>query len=418
MLSILFFTVSLFTISFVPFANAATNLHTVTASSSIPLGPLDLLVDYTLELDVSTPSEVTAGNSDKITVSPRTGQLLFSIMVEGQQYGPFPFDMILGTKTDIDVGIPLITLFVKPVISIQPHVTGPAQISPQYVMMDSMTPKEFSVYVEDDIGSYDSVSIKFPVNLNVEVGATVGILFLTEDFSKTLTIPMNPPFSESFDIKNYYDTDLSLQVRVGSSPDSINVNPTLSYDGGNLLSSSVSINVDGVYKTKVDSNQWSNNIQVGGGKHNVQAFFSKMTDPSNRAIIYQSSNSGIQSIVTSSPSAISIPSFDSTDDLTLLIILGIAAAAAVGVIIPLILRNKKRSGAQPVQNLNSSTPVQTLQVCNNCGSAITRGGKFCKKCGTSTVIKTDETQLWVCPQCGTTVTQGSKFCKKCGKPYI
>jgi len=414
----LFLTVSLFTISFVPFTDAATNTQTVTASSSIPLGPLDLLVDYTLELDISTPSEVTAGNSDKITVSPRTGQLLFSIMVEGQQYGPFPFDMILGTKTDIDVGIPLITLFVKPVISIQPQVTGPAQISPQYVIMDSMTSKEFTVYVDDTIGNHDSVSIYFPVNLDVEVGATVGISFLTKDFSETLTIPMNPTFSESFDIKKYYDTDLSLQVRKGSSLGSINVNPTLSYDGGNSLSSSVSINVDGVYKTKVDSNQWSSNIQVDGGPHNVQAFFSEMIDPSNRAIIYQSSNSGIQSIVTSSPSAISIPSFDSIDDQTLLIILVIVAAAATGIIIPLILRNKKRSGAKQVQNLNPNAPVQTLQVCNNCGSAITRGSKFCKKCGTSTVIKTDETQLWVCPQCGTTVTQGSKFCKKCGKPYI
>ena len=418
MLSVLFFTVSLFTISFVPFANAATNIHTVTASSTIPLGQYDLKVDYSLELDVSTPSEVTAGNSDKITVSPRTGQLLFSIMVEGQQYGPFPFDMILGTKTDIDVGIPLITLFVKPVISIQPQVTGPAQISPQYVIMDSMTSKEFSVYVEDDIGSYDSVDISFPVNLNVEVGATVGISFLTKDFSKTLTIPMNPIFSESFDIKKYYDTNLSLEGLKGSSPGSINVNPTLSYDGGNPLPASISINVDGVYKTKVDSNQWSSDIQVGGGKHNVQAFFSKMTDPSNRAIIYQSSNSGIEIIEASSPSAFSIPSFDSTEDPTLLIILGIAAAAATGIIIPLILRNKKRSGAKQVQNLNPNAPVQTLQVCNNCGSAITRGSKFCKKCGTSTVIKTDETQLWVCPQCGTTVTQGSKFCKKCGKPYI
>lgn len=399
-----------------PFANAATNIHTVTASSSIPLGPLDLLVDYTLELDISTPSEVTAGNSDKITVSPRTGQLLFSIMVEGQQYGPFPFDMILGTKTDIDVGIPLITLFAKPIISIQPQVTGPAQILPQSVTIDSMTSKEFTVYVDDTIGNHDSVSIYFPVNLDVEVGATVGISFLTKDFSKTLTIPMNPIFSESFDIKKYYDTDLSLQVREG--PGLINVNPTLSYDGGNSLSSSVSINVDGVYKTKVDSNQWSSNIQVDGGPHNVQAFFSEMIDPSNRAIIYQSSTSGIHKIEVSSPFAVSIPSFDSIDDQTLLIILVIVVAAAVGVIIPLILRNKKKSGAKQVQNLNPNAPVQTLQVCNNCGSAITRGSKFCKKCGTSTVIKTDETQLWVCPQCGTTVTQGSKFCKKCGKPYI
>ena len=418
MLSVLFFTVSLFTISFVPFANAVTNIHTLTASSSIPLGPLDLLVDYTLELDVSTPSEVTAGNSDKITVSPRTGQLLFSIMVEGQQYGPFPFDMILGTKTDIDVGIPLITLFVKPVISIQPQVTGPAQILPQSVTMDSMTSQEFTVYVDDTIGNHDSVSIYFPVTLNVEVGATVGALFFTQDFSKTLTIPMTPPFSESFDIKKYYDTNLSLEVRKDSRPGSINVKPTLSYDGGNPLTGLVSINVDGVHKTKVDSNQWSSGIQVDGGWHNVQAFFSEMIDPSNRAIIYQSSNSGIEKIEASSPSAISIPSFDSIDDQTLLIILVIVAAAAAGIIIPLILRNKKRSGAKQIQHLPPNVPVQTSEVCNNCGSAITRGSKFCRKCGTTTVIKIDETQLWVCPQCGTTVTQGSKFCGKCGKPYI
>ena len=418
MLPVLFFASSLFAIFFVPFADAATNTQTVTASSSIPLGPLNLMVDYTLELDVSTPSEVIAGNSDKITVSPRTGQLLFTITYGGSQIGPLPYDMILGKKTDIDLGLVVVKLFAKPTISIQPQVTGPADISPKRVLMDSMTSKEFTVYVHDNIRNHDLVSIHFPVNLNVEVGATFGISILTKDISKTLTIPMNPIFSESFDIKKYYDTNLSLEGLKGSSPGSINVNPTLSYDGGNPLPASISINVDGVYKTKVDSNQWSSDIQVGGGKHNVQAFFSKMTDPSNRAIIYQSSNSGIEIIEASSPSAFSIPSFDSTEDPTLLIILVIAAAAAVGVIIPLILRNKKRSGAQPVQNLNSSTPVQTLQVCNNCGSAITRGSKFCKKCGTSTVIKTDETQLWVCPQCGTTVTQGSKFCKKCGKPYI
>ena len=88
MLPVLFFASSLFAIFFVPFADAATNTQTVTASSSILLGPLNLMVDYTLELDVSTPSEVIAGNSDKITVSPRTGQLLFTITYGGSQIGP------------------------------------------------------------------------------------------------------------------------------------------------------------------------------------------------------------------------------------------------------------------------------------------------------------------------------------------
>jgi len=100
---------------------------------------------------------------------------------------------------------------------------------------------------------------------------------LTEAPSSTSSSTSQPTRS-----KTYYDTRLSLTISDGSSQGHIKVLPTLTYGSGSKLGTSdISIYVDGNYKTKVSSNQWSSNIFAGSGSHTIKASVSELTDSSD-----------------------------------------------------------------------------------------------------------------------------------------
>lgn len=51
------------------------------------------------------------------------------------------------------------------------------------------------------------------------------------------------------------------------------------------------------------------------------------------------------------------------------------------------------------------------RFCNQCGTALKEGAKFCPKCG---AVLTSPAAAKFCAKCGTAFKAGEKFCKKCG----
>jgi len=187
----------------------------------------------------------------------------------------------------------------------------------------------------------------------------------------------------------YHSTFLSLQVQDSSSQGYIKVEPTLTYDSGSKLSNNnVSIYVDGNYKTKVSSNQWSSNIYAGSGSHTIKASVIEMTSSTNNLIKYKASSdtktffvkaaSSVGSTSTPNP----IPSNASFPTESVIVVI-VIVAVVVGIGIALSKRKKTAPliASQPAK-------VQTTS---------------------------DDTQFWVCPNCGRDLQMksGRQFCPSC-----
>lgn len=85
-----------------------------------------------------------------------------------------------------------------------------------------------------------------------------------------------------------YVTQLSLEVKSGSSYGSVRVKPSITYNSGDPLPTSlIQILVDGNFKKRVSSNKWSGDISVDSGKHKIEAYFPKSAVPSD-SVVYLS----------------------------------------------------------------------------------------------------------------------------------
>jgi hypothetical protein len=206
----------------------------------------------------------------------------------------------------------------------------------------------------------------------------------------------------------YHNTNLSLQVKDGSSFGYIQVDPALTYDSGNTLStSSIAINVDGANKGTVSSNQWSGDIYVGAGSHNIQASFSQSTDSKDSSIIYRSSsNFASYTVVIQSPTQ---PSNNPNNN-------------NLPINNPNIISTNSNSG---IPNLNFPTIPLTIGlvavgVGTTAAFAIRRKKTISKarppigKTPFSTP-GTDDTQFYGCPNCGrdTSFKYGKQYCDNC-----
>jgi len=206
-------------------------------------------------------------------------------------------------------------------------------------------------------------------------------------------------------ILSYRSTFLSLQVQDGTNQGYIKVKPTLTYGSGSKLDADVSIYVDGTYKTKVASNQWSSNIYAGSGSHTIRALIGEMPNIFDNSIRYRASSdlvdyfvkaasivgsgsSGVSSgsgSVSSGPSSMG-SSVTSNESFPIeYVVVAVAIAATVGIGIALSRRKK----VAPVISV-SPAKVQTPQT-------------------------QDDTQFWVCPHCGgdTQYRNGKQFCPSC-----
>ncbi len=187
----------------------------------------------------------------------------------------------------------------------------------------------------------------------------------------------------------YYDTSLSLRVADGSSQGNIKVYPELTYGSGDPLSTSdVEIFVDGNYKTKLSSNQWSNDIWAGSGSHTIKASVAESYDSSDSSIKFKAV-SYTETFVVQTASGVSSNTSDQVFPIEYVIAV-IAIAAIAGLVIAL---SKRKKATPKVIVSPAKTPSPFAP------QAITQ----------------DDTQFWVCPHCGgdTQYRSGKQYCSKC-----
>jgi len=261
-------------------------------------------MDYTLNFEVGKPSFIEAGTTNKISLSPRSGFLTTTFVLDGDVLHVAKNDLPLGSTSTMK--IPLTggvgEAFGRPSIATVLQVDGPAQVSSDIVMFESMITKDFQIYVENEIGAYNSVTIAFPMVIVLEIGATLDFFITDYELgSESIQIEVEYVIIENIPLKKYYDTRISLQAADGSRYGYAKVFPRLTTTSGQeIQSSNISIYVDGKYATKVRANSWSSDIYTDSGGHNIEARFSETTSSSNSAIIYKAS-SQMQSFNVKSP---------------------------------------------------------------------------------------------------------------------
>jgi len=274
-------------------------------SENIPiLGTLEVYMDYTIIFELGKPSLIEAGTTNKITLSPRSGVLTTTFVLDGDVIHVEKNDLSLGSTKTIKLPYTggVIEVFGKPTMATALLADGPAQVSSNIVMFDSMSRQEFQIYVENEIGNYNSVAIGFPFVIVLEIGATLD--FFIRDYelgSESTTIEVEDYIIENIPLRKFYDTRISLQINDGSRYGYAKVYPQLTTTAGQTIQSSdISIYVDGKYTKKARANSWSSDIYTDSGRHNIEARFSETTSSSNSAIIYKPS-SQMQSFNVKSP---------------------------------------------------------------------------------------------------------------------
>jgi hypothetical protein len=245
------------------------------------------------------------------------------------------------------------------------------------VYKTSVIPNQLSGDITVGYGHYSvyAESPRFTVNSNGET--------YTEATSGTRDITLE-------EAKITHTTNLSIDLKQGSSSGSIKVYPTLTYDSGTTMPSYsingkenyIDIYVNGVYKTSVIPNQLSGDITVGYGHHTVYAESPRLSITSSGET-YSGATSNTESIdlqiVTPPPSA----STSTAIDPTIFIILGAVAAIGVGVGVAMMKRKKPRVVLQNPYSPPVTKPDNTMFFgCPTCGHniQIVSGRQYCPNC--------------------------------------
>ena len=314
--------VGIFLVSINDVAAQTYRTHNITVSGEIfavkipVLGTLRIIMEYSIDFEIQKPSSIEAGNSATVSIIPRTGTLYTTGFLGNSDLGTITSRMDLGQRKSIPIVGAFgadIHVFVLPTANIQSSVIGPATISPRSANMDSIRVQDFQVRVQDNIGTSNQIQIKFPVTLYIDASGGIGYILGDLDLD-----PVSIPFTaktltETISIYKNYNTQSSLQVSDGSRSGYIKVYPKLTYDYGNSLSKTVAIYVDGAYKTTVSSNQWSGDINVGSGSHNIQAKFSESRSSNNNAITFLESQSNLERFNVKSPPSTQTPQTPKSD---------------------------------------------------------------------------------------------------------
>ncbi len=274
-------------------------------SENIPIiGTLEVYMDYTIIFELRKPALIEAGTTNKITLSPRSGVLTTTFVLDGDVIHTEKNDLPLGsTKTmKLPYAGGLIEVFGRPIMTTALQTDDPAQASSNVVVFDSMSTQDFQIYVEDEIGNYNSVAIVFPFDIVLEIGGNLDFYVAEiELVNEQIQIQVEDYIIENIPLRKYYDTRISLQVADGSRYGYAKVYPQLTTTSGQTIQPlDISIYVDGKYAIKVRANSWSSDINTDSGRHNIEARFSETTSSSNSAIIYKAS-SQMQSFNVKSP---------------------------------------------------------------------------------------------------------------------
>ena len=249
-------------------------------------------MDYSLDFEVRKPSFIEAGKTETITLSPRGGVLTTTFFLNNDMVKTIQRDLPLGSKVTMSIPYTFVgEIFGRPTLLVGLAVMGPASPS-DYVRVDSMSAINFPVRVNNEIGSSSSVTVFFPMRIDLSIGGAINLIF--EDIpivSTTIPITVDSEITETIPLRKYYTTSTSLQIKDASRAGSIQVYPTVTASSGQSISSSnISIYVDGEYKRNVNTKSWSSEIHTGSGQHNIEAKFPETKSTSNNAIIYKSSS--------------------------------------------------------------------------------------------------------------------------------
>ena len=275
-------------------------------SVDIPVvGTISAVMKYDLDFEIIKPNKIQSGQSDYISLSPKRGTLTTSFYHNGNYQESITRDIPLGTTNTMPIpGTFVGQIFVKPTLVVLPQISGPGSTTiTKPAEINSMTTQRFTISTNNQIGSYDSITVSFPMGVILNFGGKIN-LYITEYtiLEEKLGIEIKSIISEKILLEKFITTNLSISVKDGSKIGYVKVNPTVTDSSGSQITSqSISINVDGMYKTKISSNQWSQDIYTKSGTHNIAAEFPQTTSSSNKAIIYKKSNDMEKFTVKSPP---------------------------------------------------------------------------------------------------------------------
>jgi len=284
--------------------------HSVSASEEmfsvdIPIvGTISAKMKYDLDFEIIKPNKIQAGGSDYISLSPKRGTLTTSFYLNGNFQESIVKDIPLGSTTTMPIpGTFVGQIFAKPTLVVAPQVSGPGSTSiTKYVEINSMTTERFLINVNNQIGNSDSITVSFPMGIILNFGGKIN-LYITDYtiLEEQLGIEIKPTISEKIPLEKFVNTNTSIDVKDGSKIGYIKINPKVTDSSGRQITSqSISIFIDGMYKTKIRTNQWSQDIYTKSGTHNIEAEFPQTTSSSNKAIIYKNSID-VESFTVKSP---------------------------------------------------------------------------------------------------------------------
>ena len=252
-------------------------------------------MDYSLDFEVRKPSFIEAGKTETITLSPRSGVLTTTFFLNNDVITTIHRDLPLGSKATIPIPATfgLGEVFGRPTLVTALGVKGGQPVSPSgLVRLDTMSTMDFPIHVDNEIGNYNSVTVGFPMRIDLSIGGNLNLVLTNIPIvATTIPIDVDSVITETIPLRKYYTTSTSLQIKDTSRAGSIQVYPTVTASSGQSIpSSNISIYVDGEYKRKVNTKSWSSEIHTGSGQHNIEAKFPETKSSSNNAIIYKSSS--------------------------------------------------------------------------------------------------------------------------------
>ena len=233
------------------------------ATEIISLGPLEIELIYSMDIDITLPQKITVGTPEEVRITPSQGKLDTTFFFNGESYGPYSNPIKLGEVKDLAIDLPILNVYAKPEVTAYPKVSGPAIISPSLIQYNSTTTKSALISINDEIGTSNQINLEIPFTLFLEVGAELDVLIVSETYPvETYEIKKFVTFSNDIPIEKLVLSTMSLEVE-DTKEEYIKVKPNVSTDMGNLYDYSVNIYVDDDLKQTVNSSRWSEGPTAG-----------------------------------------------------------------------------------------------------------------------------------------------------------
>ena len=271
-------------------------------SQFIPLyGTFSVQMEYSIPLEIHSTEMIHAGDSFNMLITAnKPGKIVTTFLQDKKTLGVFENELKIGEEKTIEIPESLVgQVFAMPHIQIHPTIKGPATITPESMFFDSETVKKFKVFVNDDIDTFDSIRVEMNTVIKMTNGGNLNLAITKIPLGKHVSDIQTQNITKQIQLKKIIPTNLYLQVMQGDRVEHIKAKAILTDDLQipiTIPTHSIEIYVNGVPQTKIQPNEWSEDIFVGVGTHNFQARFPETRDQNNIAITYVDVDSSIQTI--------------------------------------------------------------------------------------------------------------------------